>query len=309
MHTYPKYLVFSDFDRQPSCTAMFFQSEVEIEAGKNFYPVSDVFKPYFSTERDIQRFGAALYLGFLHDVITVEHNIVIPAIRDLHFLQIKIPPKPLEELYKLVTDEGHHAAQAMALLNAMQDKFDLVPYEKGCEIPLFLRKLYAQMQGLSTDMDRAIFNLCVGVESEARMPKELGPFTNADLINSAVVAFSKTHQEDETIHASQFRALAKWTWSQFDDAQRETAAKIYAEITIAKRYPDIEKIGFHFSQATGISREESRKILSEIYTEDALVEQMKTAAKPSIVLLRNIGVLEYASARDVLTHAGIELDS
>jgi hypothetical protein len=309
MSAYPKYLVFSDFNRQPSCTAMFFQAEVEIESGKNFYPVSDVFKPYFSTERDIQRFGAALYLGFLHDVISVEHSIVIPAIRDLHFLQIKIPPKPLEELYKLVTDEGHHAAQAMALLNAMQDKFDLAAYEKGCEVPLFLRKLYAHMQELSTDMDRAIFNLCVGVESEARMPKELGPFTNADTINSAVVEFSRTHQDDESIHASQFRALAKWSWSQFNDAQRETAARVYAEATVAKRYPDIEKLGFHFSQASGIGREESRKILSDIYPEDALVEQMKVAAKPSIVLLRNIGVLEYPSARDVLTRAGIDLNS
>lgn len=307
MSAYPNFLIFSDVNKQPSCTDMHFQGEVDIEPGRNFHLISEVFDPYLSTELERQKFGAALYLGFLHDVISVEHSVVIPAIRDLHFLKITIPQKPLEELFKLITDEGHHAAQAMALIHAVKKKFDLVAYEEGRETPLFLRKLNAQEKQYATDMDRAIFNLCVGVESEARMPKELGPFTNGDLINSAVVEFSRTHQDDETIHASQFRALGKWSWSQFDDSQRETAAKAYAEAIVAKRYPNTEKLAFHLFQATDMDRREADRVVSEIYTEEVLLQQMNAAAKPSIDLIRNIGVLESPTARRILTDAGIAL--
>ncbi|MBN3494200.1 MULTISPECIES: diiron oxygenase [Vibrio] len=307
MNSYPNYLTFSELSKNPTFTEQFFQTEVKIEKNKVFYPKNRSLEPYFSNEFDSQKFGAAQFLGFLHDTIAVEHNIVIPAIRDLHLLPIEVPQTPLEDLYKLVTDEGHHAAQALTFINAIKDLFHLEVYEKDKEMPLFLRKLFDKKEFLETERDIAIFNMIIGVVTETRISKELGLFTNDELINSAVVDNCRSHQEDEVVHASQFRALGKWSWENFNDRQREIVAKIYAETTIARSYPDIDRLGFYFSQASGINRNESRKIISEVYTQDVLMEEMLLAARPTIAFLKNLGILDYSSATQTLKSAGIEV--
>ncbi|EKO5150199.1 diiron oxygenase [Vibrio fluvialis] len=307
MSNYPEFLTFKSLNKEPTCIEQHFQTKVTREPDKVFYPVNNMLEPYFKSQYESEKFGAAQFLGFLHDTIAVEHNIVIPAIRDLHLLPIDIPDHPKEELYKLVTDEGHHAAQALAFVNAIKELFDLRVYEKGNEMPLFLRKLYEKKEFLKTEGDLAMFNLVIGVVTETRISKELGAFTNDEMINSAVVENCRSHQEDETIHASQFRALGKWSWENIDNRQREILAKLYAETTIARSYPDVNRLGFYFSQASGIDREEANKIISEIYRPEVLKEEMLIAARPTITFLKNMGVLEFSSARDVFLNAGIEV--
>lgn len=273
MLNYPEFLTFNSLNKNPTCIEQHFQTEVTRESGKVFYPINRKLEPYFESQYQSEKFGAAQFLGFLHDTIAVEHNIVIPAIRDLHLLPVNIPSYAQEELYKLVTDEGHHAAQALAFVNAIKELFDLEVYETGKEMPLFLRKLYEKKEFLITDSDVAMFNMIIGVVTETRISKELGAFTNDTTINSAVVENCRSHQEDETIHASQFRALGKWCWANFDDRQKEIVAKLYAETTLARSYPDVSRMGFYFSQASGIERNEANKIISEIYTNQVLNEE------------------------------------
>lgn len=305
MEVYPEFLTFNSLNKEPTFMEQHFQTEVKREVGKVFYPINEMLEPYFDSKYQSEKFGAAQFVGFLHDTITVEHNIVIPAIRDLHLLPVEIPNYPKEELFKLVTDEGHHAAQALAFVNAISDLFDLEVYEKGNEMPLFLRKLYEKKEFLITDCDVAMFNMVIGVVTETRISKELGAFTNNELINSAVVENCRSHQEDETIHASQFRALGKWCWANFDNRQKEIVAKLFAETTISRSYPDVNRISFYFSQATGIEREQCNKIINEIYNEKVLKEEMLLAAKPTIAFLKNMGVLEFSSARNVFESSGI----
>jgi hypothetical protein len=307
MTKYPEFLTFNSLNKKPTFIGQHFQTEVTRETGKVFYPVNGKLEAYFKSQYESEKFGAAQFLGFLHDTITVEHNIVIPAIRDLHLLPIDIPNHPKEELYKLVTDEGHHAAQALAFVNAIRELFGLEVYEKNNEMPFFLRKLYEKKEFLKTDSDVAIFNMVIGVVTETRISKELGAFTNDEMINSAVVKNCRSHQEDEAIHASQFRALGKWSWANFDNRQKEIVAKLYAETTIARSYPDVNRIGFYFSQASGIEREEANKIISEIYSSEVLKEEMLIAARPTIAFLKNMGVLELSSPRNVFINAGIEV--
>lgn len=307
MENYPDFLTFNSLNKEPTFIEQHFQTEVTRESCKVFYPKNEHLEPYFTSQYQSEKFGAAQFLGFLHDTISVEHNIVIPAIRDLHLLPIEIPNYPKEELYKLVTDEGHHAAQALAFVNAIKGLFDLEVYEKGKEMPMFLRKLYEKKEYLVTDSDIAMFNMVIGVVTETRISKELGAFTNDEFINSAVVENCRSHQEDETIHASQFRALGKWCWAKFDIRQKEIVARLFAETTIARSYPDVNRIGFYFSQASGIEREQANNIISEIYDENVLKEEMLLAARPTITFLKNMGVLEFSSARNVFHSAGIEV--
>ena len=113
MSNYPEFLTFNSLNKEPTCIVQHFQTKVTREPGKVFYPVNSMLEPYFKSQYESEKFGAAQFLGFLHDTITVEHNIVIPAIRDLHLLPIDIPdhPRLLLQLYFQFDLGFHHMAQ------------------------------------------------------------------------------------------------------------------------------------------------------------------------------------------------------
>gem|GEM_PF-2430545 len=305
LRSYPSYITFEHVGKLPTCVDQKFEKNLILEESKIFYPKIDKLEAYFSSEYESLRFGAAQFCGFLHDTIAVEHSIVIPAIRDLYKLPFHIPVQPIEDLFKLITDEGHHAAQALSFINIIKQHFDLEICENGDKLPLFLRRLEKQKSELSSDLDKSLFTMIIGIVTETRISKELGQFTNNEYIISAVRENCSSHQHDETIHASQFRALGEWSWSQFDDEQKELAAELYAKTTIARSLPDISRIAFYMSQVTSYSRERCDKIVNKIFTPDVIREEMLIAARPTIFFLRKLGVLDFKVAREIFTKAGV----
>lgn len=305
--SYPSYITFDQVEKTPTCVEQKFEHKIVLEPGKIFYPKTEKLEAFFSNENESLKFGAAQFCGFLHDTIAVEHSIVIPAIRDLYKLPFHIPDSATEDLFKLITDEGHHAAQALCFVNAIKEFFDIEIYEKDKQMPLFLRRLEEQKSELAMDLHKVIFTMIIGVVTETRISKELGQFTSSDLIHSAVQENCRSHQFDETIHASQFRALGEWSWTHFNDSQRELAAALYAKTTIARSLPDVSRIAFYLSQAINKSKEYCDEIINNIVTPDVLREEMLIAARPTIFYLRKLGVLDFKVARNIFVEAGVEV--
>lgn len=305
MLEYPKYITFQEINRIPTCVSQEFDDTLHLEDGKLFYPRSPKIEKYFLSEYQSLRFGAAQFCGFLQDTVYVEHYVVIPAIRDISLLPIKIPQKVQIDLFKLVTDEGHHAAQALALVNIIKDRFNITLHEAGGEIPLFIRELEKHKNSYNDPIKKILFNMLVGIVTETRISKELGSFINNNDITKSVREHCKSHQDDETIHCSQFMALGKFTWHLFNEEQRELAAEIYAKTTIARSMPDVSRIAFYLSQATNIDKKECDKIIDSIYTKDFLIEEMLIAINSTISFLKKLGVLDYKVARDIFQNAGV----
>lgn len=302
---YPNYITFSDINRVPTCVSQKFQIDIELEKDKVFYPKLKQLEKYFLSEEQSLRFGAAQFCGFLQDTVHVEHYVVIPAIRDIPLLPVKIPQKVQMDLFKLVTDEGHHAAQALIFINSIKNRFNIETYEHGNEIPLFIRELERHKNNYTDLSQKVLFNMLIGVVTETRISKELGQFINDVNILKSVRDNCKSHQDDETIHCSQFMALGKYTWSVFSEEQRELAAEIYAKTTIVRSMPDISRIAFYLSQSTNIARNRCDEIVRSIYTEEFLIEEMLIAVKSTIGFLEKLGVLEYKVARDIFQQAGL----
>lgn len=307
MIDYPRYVTFPEISRNPTCVSQVFQTELNIEDGKVFYPALPKLEKYFLSEYQSLRFGAAQFCGFLQDTIHVEHYVVIPAIRDISLLPVKIPQKAHMDLFKLVTDEGHHAAQALVFINAIKNEFNIVVHEKENKIPLFVRELEKQKNNYNDMTKRVLFNMLIGVVTETRISRELGAFVHNENIINVVRDNCKSHQADEAIHCSQFMALGKYTWEVFSEEQKEFAAEVYAKTTIARSMPDVSRIAFYLSQTTNIAREESDKIINSIYTKDFLIEEMLIAITSTLNYLKKLGVLEYKVARDIFTKAGVLL--
>ncbi len=307
MIEYPRYITFPEVSRNPTCVSQVFQTELHVEDGKVFYPALPKLEKYFLSEYQSLRFGAAQFCGFLQDTIHVEHYVVIPAIRDISLLPVKIPQKAHMDLFKLVTDEGHHAAQALVFINAIKDEFNIVVHEKENKIPLFVRELEKQKNNYNDMTKRVLFNMLIGVVTETRISRELGAFVHNKNIINVVRDNCRSHQADEAIHCSQFMALGKYTWELFSEEQKEFAAEVYAKTTIARSMPDVSRIAFYLSQTTNIAREECDKIINSIYTKDFLIEEMLVSISSTINFLKKLGVMEYKVARDIFTQSGVLL--
>lgn len=305
---YPRFATYQSLKRNPTVVTQGFENTFEIQNGKILYPRNERLEQYFTSSEASLKFGAAQFCGFLHDTIAVEHYIVIPSILAIEQAQFNVPARAIQELYNTVTDEGYHAAQALSFLSSIKSKFDIEILENENQLPLFVRRLKEIKRSLGSSFERALFDIVCGVVTETRISIELGQFaTNKELMDS-VREICKSHQSDEDIHSSQFRAIGLWTWSQSNESTRQLLAELYAKVTIARSMPDAGRIGFYFSQVMELDRIESQRIVDSKYTPETLRNDMMIAAIPTIRFLGKMGVLEYKSARDVFNEAGVKYE-
>jgi len=298
MDRYPKYLRYGIAEKKPSVLDQHFPVIGDGPLnGKRFYPRIEALERYIESEEQSVRFGAAAFCRFLHDTIAVEHNLVIPAIASLQYLPFRIPERPMEDLFLLVADEGHHAAQAVTFLNSIAERFSFEYQERRGALPLFLSRLNEINAALHGASQVNVSNVVAGVVTETRVSIELGEFSrNNDLVDE-VRGTCRSHQEDEVVHASQFRALGAWMWAAIPDESRDLVCELFARILIARSLPDAGRIGFFLQQVTSIPKERCREIVKEIYTPEVLEAEVLKAAKPTLRYLDAIGIANTPSFR------------
>ncbi|MBV8517712.1 MAG: diiron oxygenase [Acidobacteria bacterium] len=257
-------------------------------------------EPHFSSIDESRRFGAACFCGFLEDTVEVEHCLVIPAIASVRRLPYDIPERAEQDLYRLATDEGFHAEQSQRFLTDLRSQFGLgrPPDRTG---PLFLRRLASQRSQEPDASQREIVTVLNGVVTETRISIELGKFAGDSRLAESVRTICRTHADDESIHASQFKALGRWLWEEFDEGARAAAAKAFTASAIARNLPDVERLSRYFAQATGRTPAESESLVHSLYTEDVQIEELQVSARPTWSFLSDLGVDQYVSFAAALT--------
>jgi hypothetical protein len=303
---YPHFITYAHTKRDPSVVKQQFFSGY-IDDGKPLYPDNELLRECLVDPEQRLRFGAAMFCGFLYDTIGVEHHVVIPSILSLHELPISFPEFVTQEMYKFVTDEGHHAAQSLCLIDDIRKRYYIEIADDGFRLPLFVRRLFAQRETLALPVEKALFMMVIGIVTETRISVELGRFASDNSLTNVVREACRQHQEDEAVHSSQFRALGEWSWMHLSPELKSLAAKLYVDTMVARSYPDANRIAFYLSQATGRTKTESQKIIGEIYTEKILRSILLAAAEPTIRFRKKLGVLDYPEAQTALTTHGITI--
>jgi len=288
---YPKYHTYQDTGKHPSLLSQAYPRP-SFQPDENYYPPNPLLEPHFASPDESRRFGAACFCGFLEDTVEVEHCLVIPAIATLRRLPYDLPPQAEQDLYKLATDEGFHAEQSQQFLSDLRSHFGLVRDEQF-RVPLFLRRLEHQRSIEPNPIHRDLITVLNGVVTETRISIELSKFVADSYLADAVRTVCRTHAEDESIHASQFKALGEWLWSQFDETTRMAAAGFLNASTIARSLPDVERIAFFLHQATQRSYIECQRIVYALYTADVLIDRLQLETRPTLSFLKHLGVEKY----------------
>jgi len=288
---YPGYATYERIGSRPSVLDQDFPTPA-FRANDNYYQVNKTLSPYFHSEGEAQRFGAANFCAFLDDTIEVEHCLVVPAIVSLRRLPYNIPPQPKKDLYKTATDEGYHAEQALQFATDLRGHFGFRSYEQ-CRAPLFLRRLDHQRSLVSEQSHKDLITVLSGIVTEMRISVELGRFAGDTSLADSVREVCRTHAEDEVIHSSQFRALGRWLWDAFNEDTKIAAADFFVASTIARSLLDVDRIADMLHQSTGRSLGDSRRLAYSVYTEDVLIEEMMAETQATVTFLRHLGVEEY----------------
>ena len=298
MKAYPKYRTYEEAGKQPSVLTQKYPSP-SFEANEKYYPINELLEPLFSSREESRKFGAANFCGFLGDTIEVEHCVVMPAVAALRRLPYDIPPQAEQDLFKTATDEGYHAEQALKFLTDLRGHFGLSAAREYCA-PLFLRRLESQRSREDNPIYRDLITVLNAVVTETRISVELGKFAADISLAKAVREVCKSHADDEAIHASQFKALGEWLWEAFDETTRGAAASFITESTIARNSLDVERIALFFHQATGRSIPESERTVLSLYTSDLLIDHLNVTARPTVILLRDLGIDQYLPFSDAV---------
>jgi hypothetical protein len=289
--SYPGYATYERMGVRPSVLSQDYPRPT-FQEGENYYQTNELLTPYFHSEEEARKFGAANFCAFLDDTIEVEHCLVVPAIVSLRRLPYDIPSQPKQDLYKTATDEGYHAEQSLQFATDLRSHFGFRGYEQYLA-PLFLRRL-DRLRSLESEQGRKdLITILSGIVTETRIAVELGKFAGDTSLAESVREVCRTHAEDEVIHSSQFRALGRWLWEAFSEDMKVATAEFFSASTIARSLPDVDRIADMLHQSTTRSLKESRRLVYSAYTEDVLIEEMTAAAQSTVTYLRHLGVEEY----------------
>ena len=292
---YPKYATYSSLKRRPTVLDQEFISNIQTAAGKLLYPRNRHLDNRFPSEESSFKFGAAQLSSFLNDTIAVEHCLVIPAVLAISNVQVDVPYAVEFEMYKIATDESHHAAQSLSFINALKLMFGFNLSDVN-ERPRFLHELWKIRESIKDSVfDVALFDIICGVVTETRVSFELGQFSRDNTLCDSVRAMLRSHQSDEDIHASQFRALGEWIWNNSDEKTRIKMAEFYGKV-ITRNEINAKKVVSHFSLATGYSQLESQNIVERCFDPDVTKAEMSWTMGPTLRFIQRLGVLEYEGA-------------
>jgi hypothetical protein len=259
-----------------------------------YYPINRNLARHFSTEEEARRFGAEMFCEFLADTIEVELSVVIPSVVCLRRIPYQVPDKPKQDLFKTATDEGFHAEQSLQFLSELRGQLSLPP-DSAAEGPLFLRRLELQRAAEPNPVYRQLITVLNGVVTETRISVELSKFAGDESLADPVRRVCHSHAQDEAVHSSQFRALGKWLWSEFDTDTRFDVSRFLVASTIARSMPDIERFILLFHRATGRGIRDCERLVCSSCTSELLLGEMLRDGAPTLTFLRALGVDSFLS--------------
>lgn len=279
-----------------------------LDENEFYYPINELIEPFFNSKDESRKFGAVQFCGFLRDTIEIEHRIVIPAVSALCDLPYALPNGPKQALFKVVTDEGFHAEQALKFLNAMELYFHFTLHP-AVYSPKFLSRIYSNAKECASPYLKNLTMVLNAIVTETKISAELGRFSVNEFLGKNVRDLCRSHADDESVHSSQFRALCLWLWKQFDEEARINATALIVNSVIVMNCMDIERLILFFKIATDRPTSEARETIISLFNSEMIVDQLLSTAKPTINLIKQLGESEYAYFQHALAVEKRRLDA
>jgi len=238
---------------------------------------------------------------YLRDTVYLERQVVNPVARWLLAREGRFAlPGPARRLAeRLHDDEEAHAAEAEALLAAVASDTQGAP----TRTPGFAAGL-AAVQARGDHEDRDLLAFLFVFVTETALSDRLRLLAEDERVLPDVREFVGRHGRDEEWHRAFFAERFAQVWGALTAEEQDRLGPALAELAVAYLGPDLDGDGGDL-RAAGLADADAEAILADLWTEDAVAEHVRRAARATLGALEMAGALEHAATRLALAAAGL----
>jgi hypothetical protein len=217
---------------------------------------------------------------------------------------IELPEVMREDAFKLCTDESYHAYFSDDLRRQVRATTGIVPDRAGT--PQFLRRLRSLKHDLPAEL-RSLAELLFAVVSETLISSILCDLPKDERVVSAVREIVADHAEDEGRHSAYFSQLFGYLWPQLDDRQKAVLGPLLPLFIRTFLEPDHRAIRRSLSKHS-LDEDKIRAVVDETYPETAVSAAALDAARVTLHLFLNNGLMDNRQIADAFLSHGLAID-
>lgn len=236
---------------------------------------------------------------------SIEDNVVIPVANQLANRQFDVVlPFDLCWLARHVAvDEAEHSRFTFWLESRACRLTGIPPLATASQA--FLQSLDAicrRSPARYRDLIRLLFTIC----SETLITGSLASLHQDERVVTGVREMFRNHAADEARHSALFGAALDIVWPQLTKAQQRFLGPLLPEFIAIFLRPDFAALQAGLeSLALGLTPAEIGQLLRETYTPERVGEMARTAAKPSLHILRNKGLFKDTRTHEAFLSSGL----
>jgi hypothetical protein len=214
---------------------------------------------------------------------------------------VPVRPEIRLDAYKIYCDEAYHALYSFDVVRQLESATGVaaLPYD----FDPFLAELDTISDGCLPGRG-SLPQLLQVVVFETLVTTLLAELPNDAGLVGVVRATVRDHARDEGRHHAFFSQLFRELWTGFDPAVRRAAATALPRLITRSLRPDHRPIAANL-RAAGLSPEQVRQVLAEVYPPDEVRRVAREQATQSVRLFRAAGVLDLPEGRDAFHDEGL----
>ena len=213
----------------------------------------------------------------------------------------ELPDVMREDAFKLCTDEAHHAYFSDDVKRQVVSATGVVPDFLGT--PRFLRQLRAMQRDLPPDLSM-LGEILFTVVSETLISTILAQIPRDDRVITVVRNIVADHAEDEGRHSAYFSQFFSYFWPQLSCDQRAALGPLLPRFISAFLEPDLDAVARGLSRYP-LSDDQIRTVLDQCYPANRVAADSRQAAKVTLRLFENNGVLDDPRIADAFRACGL----
>jgi hypothetical protein len=208
--------------------------------------------------------------------------------------QVPLTISQRQDALRIYCDEGGHALMVELLAQQVQDLYGLDRSALGR--PGFDDIISGLLQEHAGSLPPELLHCFFVAVSETLITKLLSEVPNDKTVASAVRAVLRDHAADESRHREFFRWYFPLLWNSLDGQEKQLVGRLLPDLLWAFLGPD-RRLDLNILSSLGYDRREAGQILDETYRPEAVAAYVNHAARPTLQLFQQAGVMDDTSTR------------
>lgn len=204
---------------------------------------------------------------------------------------INLPYGAKLDAYRICVDESFHAFRSAEIKQQIQRATGVSPIKLK---NLAFLEDFDELQENTDNNIRNLLKIFFVIITETAITGNLSKIPKNNQVVKAVRDLVSDHAQDEKKHSMYFESLLKLIWEQLSLDIRVRIGVVLPRLIFIFLKPDLRTVR-NYLTAVNLDAHEIDSILDEAYSETEELQRIKTAAKPTLAVLKRNGIFKEPS--------------